>query len=120
MSFREGRLKKIREAMSALEAEAQAEAERAEAAGRIPGVVDERAQRNFTDAESRIMPAPGGREFVQAYNCQAVVDSANQVIVAARATNQSSDKRQAVGMMEETRGAVPRELSGRGLYSRGD
>ena len=122
LSFREGRLKKIREAMSALEAEAQAEAERAEAAGRKrPGVPDERAQRNFTDAESRIMPAPGGREFVQAYNCQAVVDSANQVIVAARATNRSSDKRQAVGMMEETianSGAVPRELSAdAGYYS---
>ena len=67
------------------------------------------------------MPAPGGRAFVQAYNCQAVVDSANQVIVAARATNQSSDKRQAVGMMEETianAGAIPRELSAdAGYYS---
>ena len=41
---------------------------------------DDKAQRNFTDAESRIMPAPGGRDFVQAYNCQAVVDSANQVM----------------------------------------
>ena len=113
LSFREGRLKKIREAMSALEAEA--------AGRKRPGVPDERAQRNFTDAESRIMPAPGGREFVQAYNCQAVVDSANQVIVAARATNRSSDKRQAVGMMEETianSGAVPRELSAdAGYYS---
>ncbi len=122
LSFREGRLRKIREAMSALEAEAQADAERAEAEGRKrPGVPDERAQRNFTDAESRIMPAPGGRAFVQAYNCQAMVDSANQVIVAARATNQSSDKRQAAVMMEETianAGAVPRELSAdAGYYS---
>ena len=43
------------------------------------------------------------------------------MIVAARATNQSSDKRQAVGMMEETianAGAVPRELSAdAGYYS---
>ena len=52
-----------------------------------PSVPEDRSQRNFTAAESRIMPAPGGRDFVQAYNCQAVVDSANQVIVAARATN---------------------------------
>ena len=29
------------------------------------------AQRNFTDPESRIMPAPGGRDFIQGYNCQA-------------------------------------------------
>ena len=30
-------------------------------------------------------------DFQQAYNCQAVVDSAHQVIVAARATNRPSD-----------------------------
>ena len=55
-------------------------------------------------------PAPGGKDFLQAYNCQAVVDSAHQVIVAARATNQTSDKQQAAAMMEETIdnvGAVP-------------
>ena len=33
------------------------------------------------------MPAAGGKDFLQAYNCQAVVDGAYQVIVAARATN---------------------------------
>ena len=53
------------------------------------GVPEDRAQRNFTDAESRIMPVPGGRDFLQAYNCQAEVDSAHQVIVAAHATNQT-------------------------------
>ena len=109
LAFRKGRLEKIREAMAALEAEAQAAAE---AEGKEhPGVPDDKAQRNFTDAESRIMPAPGGRDFQQAYNCQAVVDHAHQVIVAARATNQSSDKQQAAAMMQETIdnvGAVPR------------
>ena len=89
--------------MAALEAEAQAAAEQAEAEGRKhPGVPDDKAQRNFTDTESRIIPAPGGKDFLQAYNCQAVVDSAHQVIVAARATNQTSDKQQAAAMMEET------------------
>ena len=103
LAFREGRLEKIREAMAALEAEAQAAAEQAEAEGRKQtGVPDDKAQRNFTDAESRIMPGPGGRDFQQAYNCQAVVDSAHLVIVAARATNQSSDKQQAAVMMAET------------------
>ena len=119
LAFREGRLEKIREAMAALEAEAQAAAE---AEGKEhPGVPDDKAQRNFTDAESRIMPAPGGRDFQQAYNCQAVVDHAHQVIVAARATNQSSDKQQAAAMMQETIdnvGAVPREVSAdAGYYS---
>ena len=82
---------------------------------------DDKAQRNFTDAESRIMRAPGGRDFVQAYNCQAVVDSAHQVIVAAHATNQTSDKQQAVAMVEEAIdniGAVPKEVSAdAGYYS---
>ena len=103
LAFRERRLEKIREAMAALEAEAQAAAEQAEAeGGKHPGVPDDKAQRNFTDTESRIIPAPGGKDFLQAYNCQAVVDSAHQVIVAARATNQTSDKQQAAAMMEET------------------
>ena len=119
LAFREGRLQKIGEAMAALEAEAQAAAE---AEGKEhPGVPDDKAQRNFTDAESRIMPGPGGRDFQQAYNCQAVVDHAHQVIVAARATNQSSDKQQAVGMIEETisnTGVMPREVStDAGYYS---
>ena len=119
LAFREGRLEKIREAMAALEAEAQAAAE---AEGKEhPGVPDDKAQRNFTDAESRIMPAPGGRDFQQAYNCPAVVDHAHQVIVAARATNQSSDKQQAAAMMQETIdnvGAVPREVSADAGFTR--
>ena len=119
LAFRKGRLEKIREAMAALEAEAQAAAE-AEGKEHL-GVPDDKAQRNFTDAESRIMPGPGGRDFLQAYNCQAVVDHAHQVIVAARATNQSSDKQQAAAMMQETIdnvGAVPREVSAdAGYYS---
>ena len=122
LAFREGRLEKIREAMAVLEADAQAAAEQADAEGRKhPGVPDDKAQRNFTDAESRIMPAPGGKDFRQAYNCQAVVDSAHQVIVAARATNQTSDKQQAAAMLQETIdnvGAVPREVSADvGYYS---
>ena len=119
LAFREGRLRKIREAKAALEAEAEAQAE-AEG-GNHPGVPGDKAQRNFTDPESRIMPGPGGRDFQQAYNCQAVVDNAHQVIVAARATNQPSDKGQAPVMMEETIdnvGAVPREVSAdAGYYS---
>ena len=115
LAFREGRLEKIREAMAALEAEAQAQAEQAAADGKEhPGVPDDKAQRNFTDPQSRIMPGPGGRNFLQAYNCQAVVDHEHQVIIASRATNQASDKRPAVAMPEEAianTGAVPKEMS---------
>ena len=88
LAFREGRLEKIREAMAALEAEAQAAAEQAAEEGKEQSrAPDDKAQRNFTDAESRIMPAPGSRDFVQAYPPaadQAVVDSDHQVIVARR------------------------------------
>ena len=75
---------------------------------------EDKTQFNFTDSESRIILAPGGRDFVQAYNCQAVVDRAHQIIVAAGATNQPTDKGQAVSMIEETvsnTGEVPKEVS---------
>ena len=122
LAFRESRLRRIREAKAALEAKARAEAEQAESEGRNhPGVPDDKAQRNFTDPDSRIMPGPGGRDFQQSYNCQAVVDSTHQVIVAARATNQPSHKGQAVSMIEETvnnTGTVPKEVSAdAGYYS---
>ena len=99
LAFREGRLRKIREAKAALEAEARSAAEQAESEGRNhPGVPGDRAQRNFTDPDSKIMPVPGGKDFQQSYNCQAVVDNAHQVILAARATCQPSDKGQAAAM----------------------
>ena len=103
------------------EKEAQLAGEVAAAGKGHSGVPDDKAQRNFTDAESRIMPAPGGRDFLQAYNCQAVVDSGHQVIVAGQATNQTSDKQQAVAMVVEAIdnvGAVPKEVSAdAGYYS---
>ena len=75
LAFREGRLEKIREAMASLESETQRYIGQSEAEGKEhAGLPDDKAQRNFTDAESRIMPTPGGRDFVQGYNCQAVVD----------------------------------------------
>ena len=109
LAFRESRLRRIREAKAEMEAEAAEFEERTH-----PGVPDEMAQRNFTDPESHIMPGPGGRDFQQAYNCQAVVDDAHQVIVVAEATNQASDKNQAVSMIEQAianTGVVPREVS---------
>ena len=114
LAFRESRLHRIREAKAALEAGALAEAERAESEGRNhPEVPDDKAQWNFTDPDSRIMPGPGRRCFQQSYN--------RQVIVAARATNQPSDKGQAVSMIEEATlnvGAVPKEVSAdAGYYS---
>jgi transposase len=48
-----------------------------------------KAQRNFTDPDSRIMMRDGG--FVQAYNAQIAVDEGNQIIVAAALSNQGTD-----------------------------
>ena len=114
LAFRESRLKKIREARAALEAEARAQAEPCKGeGGKGTGVPEDKAQRNFTDPESGIMPVAGGKQFEQAYNAQAAVDSANQVIVAAEVTDQPSDKGQAVPLMEQVKantGRLPREL----------
>jgi transposase len=48
-----------------------------------------KAQRNFTDPQSRIMLRDGA--FLQAYNAQIAVDDAHQVIVAAALSNQPPD-----------------------------
>lgn len=123
LAFRESRLKKIREAMEALEEEARQDAEEPNSRKRKgPGVPDDKAQRNFTDPESHIMPTSGGRNFIQAYNAQAAVDSANQVIVAAAVTNEPSDNRQAEPMMEEVQantGQMPVQMSADAGYFSG-
>ena len=112
LAFRESRLKKIREAQAALEEEAQAHGKE---------VPEDKSQRNFTDPDSRIMPGPGGKEFHQSYNCQAAVDSAHQVIVAADVTKQPSDHGWAlplVQQIENNTGSLPKEASAdAGYYS---
>ena len=70
------------------------------------------AQRNFTDPDSRIMKRGG--EFVQAYNCQAVVDEHAQVIVAQALTNQAPDTQHFVPMINEVHrncGQLPEKVS---------
>jgi len=128
LTRRESRLAKIREAKAALEAEARAEAaqgaaaaatkiaerqRRAETTGRKPkgrppkapdptqATPDPKAQRNFTDPESRIMKDGATKGFVQAYNAQAAVDGTAQIIVAAAVTQAANDKQQLVPMLTE-------------------
>ncbi len=115
LAFRESRLRKIREAREALEAEAKHEAEQAKKEGKPAAAVPpDKAQRNFTDPDSHIMPAPGGQHFEQAYNAQAAVDSAHQVIVAAGITDEPTDRKQARPMVEQVKantGKLPRQMS---------
>lgn len=128
------RRQKMREAMAALEEEARQEAKKAEdkshpPAGKKrgrkpknePGKPKPKAQRNFTDPDSRIMKSKGG--FEQCYNAQAVVDSANQVIVAQGLTNSASDAHQLVphvGQIKENTGRQADELSADAGYCSDD
>jgi transposase len=54
------------------------------------GVPEDKAQDNFTDPDSRIMPRAGGG-FDASYNAQTAVDDAAHIIVAAELTNNASD-----------------------------
>jgi transposase len=94
---REERLRTIREAKAALEAEAR-EAAAAKKRERKRKRRDEeepprpkpKAQRNFTDPDSRIMKT-ADKSFHQCYSGQAAVDERAQVIVAADLTNCAAD-----------------------------
>ena len=113
-----------------LEQEAQAEAALTQAAreahktagprrGRLPqpprSVPPAKAQRNFSDPESRIMPASDAKgSVVQGYNCHAAVDARAQIIVAADVTDEANDKQQAQPMLTQVlaqTGQVPRTVS---------
>jgi transposase len=61
------------------------------------GKPKDKAQRNFTDADSRIMVRNG--VFLQAYNAQAAV-SEDQIIVAHGVTNSPTDAEQLAPMLE--------------------
>ena len=124
LARRESRLAKIREAKAALEqaAQAQAAAAAAEATAKLAAreqregrrkgpratVPDPaqatpapKAQRNFTDPESRIMVDGATKSFVQAYNAQAAVDSHAQVIVACDVTATAADVEQFRPLLEQ-------------------
>jgi transposase len=116
------RLEKIRAAKAALEADVAAAARtketssdrprRGRPAKNPPGTPPDRAQRNFTDPDSRIMKARDG--FIQGYNAQAAVDAEHQVIVAQGLTNHASDAHQLIPMLASIKantGRQARELS---------
>jgi len=141
LARRESRLAKIREAKAALEAEARERAEEKAAdarrrlaereekekargrkfGGRPPAVPDPekavprpKAQRNFTDPDSRIMVDGATKSFVQAYNAHAAVDEHSQIIVAVSLTQRANDKQDflpLVKQIEENLGALPERVS---------
>ncbi len=138
MARRESRLIKIRRAKADLEAEAAARAAaKASERARKRGATDDdvtdaaetagsgatpadKAQRNFTDPDSRIMKTSDG-SFHQCYNAQVVVDDAHQVIVATRLDNSAADNPAFADMVDDTIancGAVPGQvLADAGYFS---
>ena len=60
----------------------------------------DKAQRNFTDPDSRIMKT-SDRSFHQCYNAQAVVDQTCQIIIASELTNQAADCPALPGMLDQ-------------------
>ena len=128
MLTKQARLARIRAAKAELEAEArQAEAARpppprgpdGEAKPRPgrppkhpPGQPQPKAQRNFSDPDSRIMKGRDG--FIQAYNAQAAVDADDQIIVAHRLSNNGSDQDALLPLLdavEANTGEMPDEVS---------
>jgi transposase len=107
---RETRLKKIKEAKRALEERAR---QKAVAEGKEPKQAEpkDKDQYNFTDPESRIMKGADG--FVQAYNAQAAVEPAFQLIVGQAVTQATNDKEQLIPMLatiEEQSGQRPADV----------
>jgi transposase len=120
------RLERIRAAKAALEAEAKRPAPDDDDGpgpssgmgkkgrpqrGRDGGPPD-RAQRNFTDPDSRIQPIRRG--FIQGYNAQIAVDGAHQIIVAQRLQTSAADRgalRPMLAALRRDLRANPKELS---------
>ena len=127
---RETRLAKIREAKAALEEQAaQCAREHAQQRATDRGDDDDtaavkgaaaaqaaapkpKAQRNFTDPDSKIM-LTGDGAFHQCYNAQAVVDADHQVIVATEVGTNAADVGTLIAMTEHTltnTGQVPGQV----------
>ena len=122
---KQARLERIRAAKAALEAEAAAAPPEEAEPGPSSGMSDHgrprraqdggppvRAQRNFTDPDSRVMKTKDG--FVQGYNGQLAVDAAHQIIVAQRLTTNGSDQAGLVPLLAAATAALgrkPREVS---------
>lgn len=148
LARQETRLKKIREAKAELERQARQQAEERRAKierrmqerrqraaetgaplrGKLPTVPDPATAKpdsqaivNLTDSDSRRMREGGSSGFVQGFNAQAVVDSYQQIIVAADVTSQQADRAQLAPMIqqvEQNTAARPEKVSAdTGYYS---
>ena len=138
---RQDRIAKIQEAKQSLEDEAKAKADAKQQTiakqeealkqagkarkGKPPKEPSDtpspKAQRNFTDPESRIMKDGASKSFEQAYNCQIASDEEAQVIVGTNVTQETNDKQQVKPVIEDVKqrtGQTPKKASlDAGYYS---
>ncbi len=128
MADKQRRLQRIRAAKARLEAEAASDPATLDPDGPGPssgmhrrgnrkrtpdGTPPDKAQRNFTDGDSRIQPSGGG--FIAGDNGQIAVDAAHQIIVAHRLATNPADCAALVPLVDQARahlGRTPREVSG--------
>ncbi len=126
------RLAKIRAAKAALEAAARAAPAPAAEPGPSTGMTDhgrparaadggppQRAQRNFTDPDSRVLKTREG--LVQGDNGQLAVDAAHQIITAQRLTTNGSDQDGLAPLLDATMvalGRKPRAVSAAAGFGR--
>ena len=123
MADKRRRLERIREAKAQLEAEAKAGPDASDPEGpgpssgmqergarktRLADTPPDKAQRNFTDGDSRIMPSGGG--FIAGYNGQIAVDAAQQIIVAQRLATNPADFAALVPLIDQARANLGRKL----------
>ncbi|MBM3299373.1 MAG: IS1182 family transposase [Deltaproteobacteria bacterium] len=136
LRFKTTRLEKIRKAKEALEQQAR---QKAIQEGKLdkdgnppadsgdapsdkpPGTPDPKAQRNFTDPESRIMLDGATKAFVQGFNAEIAVDCDSQIIVAADVVQAANDKEQLIPILEQIEintGELPKTvLADNGFFS---
>jgi len=123
MADKQRRLERIRAAKAQLEAEAKAGRdsddpdgpgpssgmqERGNRKGKPADTPPDKAQRNFTDCDSRIMPSQGG--FIAGYNGQIAVDATHQIIVAQRLVTNPADFSGLIPLVDQARACLGRKL----------
>jgi transposase len=125
LARRQSRLKRIRQAKKALEAEAKAAARKAQEQREMDSKNDDEPKRgrksraiseipadnkqyNFTDPESKIMKV-NNKGWDQCVNAQAAVDSKKQIVVACDVTNESNDKQQFEPMLQKAQENVGKD-----------
>ena len=123
MADKQRRLERIRAAKAQLEAETKAGPDSTDPAGPSPSsgmqergarkdrpadTPPEKAQHNFTDGDSRIMPSQGGS--IAGYNGQIAVDAAHQIIVAQQLGANPADFAALIPLVDQARANLGRKL----------